>query len=144
MQATAQQGEVDEGGTFGLLLEVASERTTEVGSLGSVRFPPGVYAYAGEAKRGFDRRVGRLVDAESRARRHVDRIVDDVADREAVRFPGAVDACDLATHVARAPGSLPVIGFGATGCTCLTHLHGFLEADASEVEAAVADWPGDP
>lgn len=140
MQAARQREEALDRGTFGLLLEVASQRTLEVGSLGTIEFPEGTYAYAGQAKRGFDRRVSRLVDAESRARRHVDRIVDDAARREAVRFPGDVDACELATHLARAPGSLPVIGFGATGCTCLTHLHGFLETDRDQVEQALEGW----
>lgn len=140
MQAAQQREEVRDRGTFGLLLEVASDRTLEVGSLGDVRFPEGVYAYAGQAKRGFARRVDRLEEADSRARRHVDRVVDEAADREAVRFPGAVDACELATHLARDPDSLPVIGFGATGCTCLTHLHGFLGSDRDHVEQALAGW----
>lgn len=144
MQVAKNRGEEAGRGTFGLLLDVASERTLEVGSLGSVRFPEGVYAYAGESKRGFGRRVDRLVEAETRARRHVDRVVDEATGREAVRFPGDVDACDLATHLARAQGSLPVIGFGATGCTCLSHLYGFLEADPDGVEETVAGWPGAP
>lgn len=142
MQAAQQREESQEGGTFGLLLTVASDRTLEVGSLGDVRFPEGVYAYAGQAKRGFARRVDRLEEAESRARRHVDRVVDEAEDREVVRFPGPVDACDLATHMARASGSLPVIGFGATGCTCLTHLHGFLDSDPDHVHEAFAGWDG--
>jgi Uri superfamily endonuclease len=142
MPAAQQVQEPREAGTFGLVLEVGAERRLEVGSLGSVRFPEGQYAYAGQAKRGFDDRVARLVDGESRARRHVDRVVDETTRREAVRFPGDVDACDLATHLARAPGSLPVIGFGATGCTCLTHLHGFLETDRASVADAVAAWDG--
>lgn len=142
MQAAQQREEARDRGTFGLLLEVASDRTLEVGSLGDVRFPQGVYAYAGQAKRGFARRVDRLEEAESRARRHVDRVVDEAAHREVVPFAGTVGACELATHMARTPGSLPVIGFGATGCTCLTHLHGFLESDRDHVEQVLAAWDG--
>lgn len=127
-------------GTYGVLLHVEATERVEVGSLGTVRFPPGAYVYAGAAARGLDAAVERLTRPDGSGQRHVDRLDALPAERTAEAFPGDPAPCELATHVARLPGALPVLGFGSTGCSCLSHLYGFLDADPDDVAEGLRSW----
>ncbi len=133
-----------DSGTYGILLSVEGTHRLAVGSLGALRFPPGTYVYTGGAARGLASAVDRLVRAEGSGQRHVDRLDPLAAERAAETFPGEPVPCELATHIARLPGALPVLGFGSTGCSCLTHLYGFLDQDLDEVRKGLRSWSPAP
>lgn len=89
--------------------------------------PAGYYAYVGSAMNGLSARIARHARTSHAKHWHVDdllargRIVD-VQVRQTER-PEA--ECELAAEVLAWPEATPVDGFGATDCTCGSHLAHF-------------------
>ncbi|WP_144920105.1 GIY-YIG nuclease family protein [Halorubrum salsamenti] len=113
------------GGTYTLLVELASPAAIEVGALGEHRFESGVYAYTGSAlgASGFSRvdRHRRTARGEHDVRHwHVDYLLGrpDARIDRVVRSVGADVECAVAD---RLPAG-PVGGFGASDCGCGSHL----------------------
>ena len=112
-------------GTYVLLLELTAAERIEVGALGTFEFPAGTYAYAGSAfgSGGLSRvdRHREVVAGERDVRHwHVDYLTGhpETALRATVLAPRA----DVECAVARALGDGPVPGFGASDCSCGSHL----------------------
>ncbi|WP_128905822.1 GIY-YIG nuclease family protein [Halorubrum amylolyticum] len=136
-----------DGGTYTLLVALATPATIEVGALGARRFDPGGYAYTGSAlgAGGFSR-----VDRHRRTARgdhdvrhwHVDHLLghpDTRIDR-VVRSVGADVECAVAD---RLPAG-PVDGFGASDCGCGSHLAAAGEGESlDEFAARVREAHGD-
>lgn len=113
------------GGTYTLLVDLASPAAIEVGALGERRFDAGVYAYTGSALAagGFSRvdRHRRTARGEHGVRHwHVDHLLGhpDARIDRVVRSVGADVECAVAE---RLPAG-PVGGFGASDCGCESHL----------------------
>jgi len=113
------------GGTYTLLLALPEAIALDVGALGSHTLAPGAYAYTGSAlgSGGFARvdRHRRLAAGESDTRHwHVDYLLGhpDTELRTVVTSPGVDAECDVA---GRLPAG-PVAGFGASDCSCRSHL----------------------
>lgn len=125
------------GGTYTLVIELERARTIEVGALGECRFPSGWYAYTGSAfgTGGFarvDRHYELAAGERSTRHWHIDYLLGDEAAsiRGDVRTPDADIECAVA-------GDLPsasVDGFGASDCSCASHL-GYSTAGAALREA---------
>lgn len=119
-------------GVYALVLEVSGD--VEVGALGTLGFD-GEYAYVGSAlgPGGFKRVARHLrVAEEDAARWHVDYILRSGTPRTAFLTETDRDLeCDLAGLVRR--DLPPVEGFGASDCSCGTHLFG--PGDATEAAA---------
>ena len=114
------------GGTYILLLGLATAARVEVGRLGSIRFAPGCYLYVGSAfgPGGLRARLSRHLGGTGRRHWHVDYL-------RAVAQPlGAwfVRGMPRREHewsrvLAAARGIRPVSdGFGSSDCNCPTHL----------------------
>jgi Uri superfamily endonuclease len=123
----------DTGGTYTLLIELASPATIEVGALGDHRFEPGIYAYTGSAlgAGGFSRvdRHRRTARGEHDVRHwHVDHLLahPDARIDSVVRSVGADVECAVAD---RLPAG-PVDGFGASDCDCGGHLAAGVEGES--------------
>jgi len=113
------------GGSYTLVVDLATDATLSVGALGEHRLPAGAYAYTGSAlgAGGFAR-----VDRHRRTARgdhdvrhwHVDYLLGHPAARidRAVRSAGVDVECAVAQ---RLPAG-PVDGFGASDCGCQSHL----------------------
>ena len=110
-------------GTYVLVITLGSDLTTEVGALGTLSFPAGVYLYTGSALGGLDQRVSRHIRHEKTVKWHIDRLTvaaDSVIAYES--FPDYVPECVLAS-MAGDCGMVPSVdGFGCSDCSCRTHL----------------------
>ena len=122
---TGAGADASAGGTYTLLVTLPRPVRIEVGALGEHAFPGGAYAYTGSAlgSGGFARvdRHRRLAAGDHDARHwHVDYLLGHPVSRlRAVATAGGVDAeCE----VARALEDGPVPGFGASDCSCASHL----------------------
>ncbi len=130
----------DVGGTYTLLVELDAPATISVGALGDRRFPAGTYAYTGSAlgSGGFSRvrRHRRTARGDHDVRHwHVDHLLGHPNARidRVVHAPSADVECAVAD---RFPDG-PVPGFGASDCSCASHLAG--AADLDELLRRVAD-----
>ena len=113
------------GGTYTLLIAVHERAEIEVGALGVHALDPGWYAYTGSAfgPGGFSRveRHRELARGDRVVRHwHVDSLLCHGASSVGgvVRSPGADIECSVA-------GSLPdagIAGFGASDCSCRSHI----------------------
>ena len=110
-------------GTYVLVITLGSDLTTEVGALGTLSFPAGVYLYTGSALGGLDQRVSRHIRHEKTVKWHIDRLTvaaDSVIAYES--YPDYVPECELAS-MAGDCGMVPSVdGFGCADCSCRTHL----------------------
>ena len=110
-------------GTYVLIITLGSDLTTEVGALGTLSFPAGVYLYTGSALGGLDQRVSRHIRHEKTVKWHIDRLTvaaDSVSAYES--YPDYVPECELAS-MAGDCGMVPSVdGFGCSDCSCRTHL----------------------
>ena len=110
-------------GTYVLVITLGSDLTTEVGALGTLSFPAGVYLYTGSALGGLDQRISRHIRHEKTVKWHIDRLTvaaDSVIAYES--YPDYVPECELAS-MAGDCGMVPSVdGFGCSDCSCRTHL----------------------
>ncbi|MEF8856922.1 MAG: GIY-YIG nuclease family protein [Haloplanus sp.] len=114
-----------DGGTYTLLIDLPRPVELSVGALGTHRFPAGAYAYTGSAlgSGGFARvdRHRRVASGDHDVRHwHVDYLTGhpDTTLVDVVTSVGADAECAIAR---RLPDG-PVEGFGASDCTCRSHL----------------------
>ena len=140
------------GGSYTLVVDLASDASLSVGALGDRDFPAGAYAYTGSAlgTGGFSR-----VDRHLRTARgdhdvrhwHVDYLLghSDARIDRVVRSGGVDVECAVAE---RLPAG-PVAGFGASDCDCPSHLAAGDDLDelaararaAHEAAVAASDAP---
>ena len=131
-------------GSYVLVLTLASPTAITVGSLGSVRFPKGYYAYVGSAlgPGGLAARLGRHLAPVARQHWHIDAL------RSRARPVAVWSAvgrerreCAWAQALSALPGVLtPAPGFGSADCRCSTHLFHF---DSPPDPAAINRTCGD-
>ena len=110
-------------GTYVLVITLGSDLTTEVGALGTLSFPAGVYLYTGSALGGLDQRVSRHIRHEKTVKWHIDRLTvaaDSVIAYES--YPDYVPECELASMAGDCGMVRSVDGFGCSDCSCRTHL----------------------
>ncbi len=113
------------GGTYVLEISLPHPAIIEVGALGDLEFAAGTYAYVGSAfgPGGFSRvdRHRELARGERETRHwHVDYLLGhpETNLESAVTFSGKDLECELAATL---PGE-PVADFGASDCSCGSHL----------------------
>lgn len=106
-----------------LLILVEGQISVKVGSLGSLRFEHGVYAYVGSAQNGVERRVARHLRRHKHLFWHIDYLLSDERVRILEAFFKSApreDECKVAGLIGRI--SEPVDGFGSSDCRCISHL----------------------
>jgi len=128
-----------EGGTYTLVFSLPSAVAIQVGALGEHRFPAGGYCYTGSAlgSGGFSRidRHRRVAADQHDVRHwHVD-YVGGHSDTEVVAVERTPEQ-DCECAVAQELGAGPISGFGASDCSCETHLSRFETVDAAVERAA--------
>lgn len=132
------------GGTYTLLVELASSTTIRFGATGERDLPRGTYAYVGSAlgTGGFARveRHHELARGERDARHwHIDYLLGapEASVVGDVRTAGDVE-CAVATALREHERADPIPGLGASDCDCPTHLVR-LDGDAHAVVERVHD-----
>jgi sugar fermentation stimulation protein A len=116
--------EAKDRGSYLLILKLEGEKNVRVGKLGEVRLRRGFYIYAGSAMANLTRRMERHRRIRKRHHWHIDELRD-VAEFHAV-LPVRSSArleCEVAAALSKA-AEWSVPGFGASDCSCATHLFG--------------------
>ena len=118
-------------GTYALLLACDQDVEIRIGSLGNLRLQPGWYVYVGSAlgPGGLKARVSRHERRSKTLRWHIDYLRAVAAiDEVWYTLDGVRRECLWAEALAQmADCSSPMPGFGASDCSCLTHLFCFAE-----------------
>lgn len=105
-------------------MELHQETTITVGKLGTFPFPAGYYLYAGSALGGLSQRINRYLQGKRNKHWHIDYLLEQakIIDIWSVITPHLME-CQLAKASLVLPGAkVPVKGFAASDCTCLSHL----------------------
>jgi Uri superfamily endonuclease len=124
-------------GTYALLLRSPVEQDLPVGRLGRIKLLPGFYVYLGSAfgPGGLRARIARHLAVEKKLRWHID-YVRTVAQPAAVWH--TLDPRRRECHWAKVLAAMnavtvPFPGFGASDCTCCSHLFFFPKEPALSV-----------
>ncbi|MDI9569496.1 MAG: DNA/RNA nuclease SfsA [Pseudomonadota bacterium] len=110
-------------GCYLLLMHLAAAARIAVGALGEIDFPAGHYLYAGSAKKALTARLARhLRKGGKNLHWHVDYLREEAASCRALAIRTRDDLeCELAAAANRIAAHA-VFGFGASDCSCPSHL----------------------
>jgi Uri superfamily endonuclease len=110
-------------GIYVLIIQINKTIRTNVGALGELTFPAGLYAYVGSAQNNLELRVKRHLRKEKRLFWHIDYLLNnEVAKVIGVyyRQGGKEEECQVASLLAQNGKS--ITGFGCSDCRCRSHL----------------------
>ena len=108
-------------GSYVLLIRLREEQTITTGSLGTVYFPEGYYAYVGSAMGGFRARLSRHLKSSKRLHWHIDYLLQKASITGAVLCETKERVeCQIAKALSRRFDAIP--GFGCSDCRCRSHL----------------------
>ena len=110
-------------GIYVLIIKVSNDVAVQVGALGKLTFKRGLYAYVGSAQANLKKRVLRHLGKEKRKFWHIDYLLGSVEAKVIEMFHKEADKVGECI-VARAIGERGrgVMGFGASDCSCESHL----------------------
>jgi sugar fermentation stimulation protein A len=114
--------EVEDRGSYLLLLRLEKGQQLDVGSLGSLRLEPGHYIYVGSAMRNLSARVARHSRRRKTFHWHVDFLRNVASECTALPIRSSRrEECEIARAFAKhfEPGPE---GFGSSDCDCPAHL----------------------
>jgi Uri superfamily endonuclease len=95
----------------------------QVGALGKLTFKKGLYAYVGSAQNNLEKRVHRHLGKEKRKFWHIDYLLDNGTAKVISVFHKQADKteeCAIAGVIGER--GEPINGFGASDCSCTSHL----------------------
>jgi sugar fermentation stimulation protein A len=116
--------EVEDRGSYILILRLPAGRTLNIGKLGRVKFKAGYYLYAGSARKNLTQRLERHKRDRKRLFWHIDylRAHAEVHLALPIRASDPLE-CELAQGLKKI-SHWEVPGFGCSDCSCDTHLFG--------------------
>lgn len=111
-------------GAYQLSIYLSRSTYIRIGKKGIFRFPKGYYIYTGSAKNGLKARVERHLREEKKHFWHIDYLLDHASVKKVFFFPDdKIDECSLSRRTQkRSKGKVVVPKFGASDCSCPTHL----------------------
>jgi Uri superfamily endonuclease len=120
-------------GTYALIVRIETPLTLTVGKLGLAKLPAGLVVYIGSAHGpgGLQSRIARHLRREKVIHWHIDAVTAH-APVIMVWYAATSDRleCNWAHTAASTPGiRSPVPGFGASDCSCQTHLFALRDDD---------------
>ena len=123
-----------DGGVYILKIKLAREKEISVGALGKKIFKPGYYFYAGTAQRNLKARIDRHYSSDKKFHWHIDYLLAEAELKKDFIFemPGKGE-CFLAETLKEKGGSTPISGFGASDCSCSSHLIYFSAAVGNKI-----------
>ena len=131
-------------GGYILILALGTAEEISVGSLGLFSFSSGFYAYCGSALGGFESRLRRHLRVDKVPKWHIDYLLTEARISRIILYQTERRLECLLAQALR--GSfLAIPGFGATDCSCPSHLY-FAREEASLMSGILraADLPGLP
>jgi Uri superfamily endonuclease len=123
-----------DGGVYILKIKLENKIEIKIGALGKKIFPPGYYFYAGTAQRNLKARIDRHYSSDKNYHWHIDYFLAE-ADIESdfiFELPGAGE-CFLARILIDNGGKTLIDGFGASDCSCSSHLIYFSAAVGNKI-----------
>ena len=110
-------------GIYVLIVKINKTISVNIGALGLLAFPAGLYAYVGSAQSNLELRVKRHQNKDKSMFWHIDYLLND----EAAKVIGVYYAqgdkakeCKIARLLEENAG--PIAGFGCSDCRCESHL----------------------
>lgn len=122
-----------------LVISVDKNIKVEVGSLGSISFKKGLYAYVGSAQNGLEKRIERHLRKAKRKFWHIDYLLSNRFAKVAkVFYKKAEKSEECRTARKLGERGIAVKNFGCSDCSCVSHLfrigrYGFLREFMSEM-----------
>ncbi len=113
-------------GIYVLIVSVDEPINPRVGTLGTVFFNKGLYAYVGSAQNNLEKRIERHLRREKKLFWHIDYLLEDpkVQVVKVLFSSGGKKAeCQLAKKLGSF--AVGVEGFGSSDCNCVSHLFRF-------------------
>jgi Uri superfamily endonuclease len=110
-------------GIYVLIIRLDRGVTANIGALGEMTFPEGLYAYVGSAQANLEKRVQRHLRKEKRMFWHIDYLLDNEAAKVVevlVRQAGKAEECTVANEIGKK--GVAIAGFGCSDCRCRSHL----------------------
>ncbi len=110
-------------GIYVLIVEINKTISVNIGALGLLTFPSGLYAYVGSAQNNLELRVKRHQGKQKRLFWHIDYLLNN----EAAKVIGVyytqgdrTKECKIASLLDK--NAEPIAGFGCSDCQCESHL----------------------
>lgn len=124
-----------ESGVYLLKIKLNEQKSIKVGALGEQTFAAGYYFYSGTAQRNLKARIERHYSSDKKLHWHIDYLL---AEAELIKdyffeLPREGE-CFLTQNLKDQGGRVIVKGFGASDCSCKSHL---LYFSAAEVEGII-------
>ncbi len=108
-------------GSYILLIKLPEEQPITVGSLKTIYFPGGYYAYVGSALGGLKSRLNRHLRIDKKIHWHIDYLLQKATIKDIIICETEDRAeCTIAQALAHQFDSIP--GFGSSDCKCRSHL----------------------
>ena len=114
-------------GSYCLCIRVVREQALDIGALGRIIFPQGIYVYVGSAMNGLDARLRRHLNTSMGSYRAIYWHIDYLLKAEGVVIESIFlqesetkEECVIAAAVLER--GVPVKGFGCSDCRCFSHL----------------------
>jgi Uri superfamily endonuclease len=122
------------------MIVLPDEHLITVGKLGRIRFRSGTYLYCGSAMAGYRGRVGRHFSKEKKLRWHIDYLIQVAEPVGAYLVHGGEGVeCMLGGLISSLDGSEPIEGFGASDCSCRSHLFRIDDGSINALTELIAD-----
>ncbi len=119
-------------GSYILLIKLPTEQTIRIGSLNSIQFPRGYYAYVGSAMSGFKSRLRHHLKENKRLHWHIDYLLQKTSFNSLILCEtNDRTECAVAQALSHQFDSIP--GFGSSDCKCPSHLF----FTANEMESTI-------
>ena len=121
-------------GSYVLLIELTEDQTIAIGSLHTLCFSRGYYAYVGSAMGGFKSRLSHHLKEDKRPRWHIDYLLQKASITGIMLCESQERAeCTIAQALKRRFDS--IAGFGSSDCRCDSHL--FFAAEEGQMKSGV-------
>ncbi len=118
----------DNPGSYCLLIFLNKTKLIKIGKLGTIKFKKGYYVYVGSALSGLKNRIKRhLLTSQGKTKNlfwHIDYLLNDRKTKILevwVKESKKKEECKIAKRIK----GKPIVGFGSSDCTCLSHLFYF-------------------
>jgi Uri superfamily endonuclease len=108
-------------GSYVLLIGLSEEQTIDIGSLKTIHFSGGCYAYVGSAMGGIESRLSHHLKGSKKPHWHIDYLLENAAINGIIicQSQNRVE-CTIARALSRQLDA--IAGFGSSDCKCKSHL----------------------
>lgn len=109
-------------GVYTAFFRVEEEKSIEIGALGEKKFAPGLYVYVGSAMNSIEKRLKRHFSEDKKLHWHIDYFSLEAEPVYWLAFPVESKFECILSRCASESGE-PVKDFGASDCSCNSHLY---------------------